>query len=78
MLKRWVLPTIIGLLHHRCVYVFVCVCVLQNWLAQVYQVGTTVLSSIFQLGRLYSLEMSNLDYLTFAIYLVFSVCIWFI
>ena len=49
-----------------------------NWLAQVYQVGTTVLSSIFQLGRLYSLEMSNLDYMTFAIYLVFSVCIWFI
>ena len=56
----------------------VCVCVHQNWLAQVYQVGTTVLSSKFQLGRLYSLEMSNLDYMTFAIYLVFSVCIWFI
>ena len=26
VLKTWVLPIRIGLLHHRCVYVFVCVC----------------------------------------------------
>ena len=78
MLKTWVLPPRIGLLHHRCVYVFVCVCVRSPKL-----VGPGVPSwhnctLEYIVGRLYSLEMSNLDYMTLAIYLVFSVCIWFI